>query len=339
MRKLLTGLILAAFGLASPALGQRIQAPGNVAIGCAYNASPPTLTTGWFGYVQCDSSGKLITTASGGGGGAVTIADGADVTQGAIADAATTAGGAGTLSAKLRLVTTQLSTLATALTTINTTLGTPFQAGGSIGNTTFAVTQGTSPWVVSGTVTATIAANQSVNVAQVNGTTTLAGTGAVGTGAQRIAVGTDTATIAGSAPGTAGTPSAQVVSVQNPAADPCQTIAATYTPISITSATTTRIVAPTSAKKTYVCYLFMISAIANNVAIVEGTGGTCGAATAGVVGGTTAANGLNFAANSGAAFQAGGNAAFATAGTNVDLCLITSAIGPLAGAIKWVQAP
>lgn len=67
-------------------------------------------------------------------------------------------------------------------TTINTTLGSPFQAGGSIGNTTFAVTntgtfavqatlaaettkvigtvnQGTSPWVVSGTVTA---ANASV---------------------------------------------------------------------------------------------------------------------------------------------------------------------------------
>lgn len=69
----------------------------------------------------------------GGGGGAVTIADGADVTLGAIADAASTAGGAGTLSAKLRLMTTQLGT-------INTTLGSPFQAGGSIGNTTFAVT-------------------------------------------------------------------------------------------------------------------------------------------------------------------------------------------------------
>lgn len=66
---------------------------------------------------------------------------------------------------------------AAGLTTINTTLGTPFQAGGSIGNTSFAVTnagtfavqatlaaettkvigtvnQGTSPWVTSGTVTA-----------------------------------------------------------------------------------------------------------------------------------------------------------------------------------------
>ncbi len=125
----------------------------------------------------------------------------------------------------------------------------------------------------------------------------------------------------------------------HPSADPCNSIAATYTPISVTSATTTRIVAPTSAKRTYVCYMFLLSAIANNIGIVEGTGGTCGSGTAGVVGGTAAANGINLAANGGAVFQAGGNAAIATAGTNVDLCLITSAAGPVAGHIKWVQAP
>lgn len=79
--------------------------------------------------------------SSGGGGGAVTIADGADVTQGAIADAAATAGSTGTQAAKLRLMTTQLSTLNTSLGTINTTLGSPFQAGASIGNTSFAATQ------------------------------------------------------------------------------------------------------------------------------------------------------------------------------------------------------
>lgn len=56
---------------------------------------------------------------------------------------------------------------------------------------------------VSGTVT--IATNQSVNVAQVNGTTTLTGTGAQGTGAQRVTVATDSATVAGSATLPAGT--------------------------------------------------------------------------------------------------------------------------------------
>jgi hypothetical protein len=67
---------------------------------------------------------------------------------------------------------------------------------------------------VSGTVTTTPPANASTNVAQVNGVTVLTGAGAVGTGSARIAVGQDTTTIAGSAPGTAGTPSANVVTVQ-----------------------------------------------------------------------------------------------------------------------------
>lgn len=69
-----------------------------------------------------------------GGGGAVTIADGADVTQGALADTAcATDNGSCSVTALIKR-NNQRST------TINTTLGTPFQAGGSIGNTTFAVT-------------------------------------------------------------------------------------------------------------------------------------------------------------------------------------------------------
>ena len=95
---------------------------------------------------------------------------------------------------------------------------------------------------------------------------------------------------------------------------------------------------PTSAKKTYICYLFVTSAAADNVGIVEGTGGTCGTGTAGVIGGATSANGPNFAANGGVSLTAGGKTAVAvTAGTNVDLCLITSAATPLAGVIKWAQ--
>lgn len=50
-------------------------------------------------------------TAPGGGGGTVaaTIGDGANVTQGALADAAVAAGAAGSISAKLRRLTTQLA--------------------------------------------------------------------------------------------------------------------------------------------------------------------------------------------------------------------------------------
>jgi hypothetical protein len=53
-----------------------------------------------------------------------------------------------------------------------------------------------------------------VNIGKVGGTAVVTGVGAVGTGSLRIAVGQDTSTIAGSAPGTAGSASANVLSIQ-----------------------------------------------------------------------------------------------------------------------------
>lgn len=54
-------------------------------------------------------SGSMpFVTAAGAGGGAATIADGANVVEGAVADAAATAGGTGTISAKLRRISTQI---------------------------------------------------------------------------------------------------------------------------------------------------------------------------------------------------------------------------------------
>jgi hypothetical protein len=63
-------------------------------------------------------------------------------------------------------------------------------------------------------VAVSLAANQSINEAQINGVTPLMGAGASGTGAQRVTQSQDTTTLAGSAPGTAGTASANVVSIQ-----------------------------------------------------------------------------------------------------------------------------
>lgn len=51
---------------------------------------------------KTDENGNLYVTSSGGGGGAVTVADGADVAEGAVADAKVTGDNAGTISAKLR---------------------------------------------------------------------------------------------------------------------------------------------------------------------------------------------------------------------------------------------
>ncbi len=237
------GLLLGVIGIAWT---QQISMPppaGVTVMSCVYNSSQPVLSDGTPGLVQCDANGNI---GGGGSGGAVTIADGADVTQGAKADSVcATATGTCTISALIKFLNTVASS-------------------------------------------------------------------AIPAGTNRIGYVSD---------------------------DPCQTIAKTFTPISITTNTTTRIVAPTAAKKTYICYLFITSAAADNIGIVEGTGGTCGAGTAGVIGGTTAANGPNFPANGGMSIGNGGFAIAATAGTNVDLCLITSAATPLAGTIAWVQAP
>lgn len=113
-----------------------------------------------------------------GGGSAVSIADGADVAEGALADAAATAGSTGSLSAKLRLMTTQLNTALTSLASIVTNTGAAIPAGsaliGKVG-----IDQ-TTPGTTNG-----------VAVVGVNGATALAGNGATGTGSQRVTIAND----------------------------------------------------------------------------------------------------------------------------------------------------
>jgi hypothetical protein len=61
-----------------------------------------------------DGTFSLVTWTEGGsGGGAATVADGADVTQGAIADAAVTAGATGSVSAKLRAISRDIASIIT----------------------------------------------------------------------------------------------------------------------------------------------------------------------------------------------------------------------------------
>jgi hypothetical protein len=94
----------------------------------------------------------------------------------------------------------------TTLTTINSTLGAPLQNSGGSVTANAGTNLNTSALALEGGGNlATIAGGVSgstfqENLKQVNGVTTLTGTGAVGTGAQRVAVGTDTATLAGAAP-------------------------------------------------------------------------------------------------------------------------------------------
>lgn len=69
------------------------------------NTPPTTDDSQW---VVLAKIWNAINSQGGGGGGPVTIADGADVTQGAIADAAAAAGAAGTVQAHLRAISRDL---------------------------------------------------------------------------------------------------------------------------------------------------------------------------------------------------------------------------------------
>lgn len=130
--------------------------------------------------------------------GPTTIADGGDATLGAKADPKSTA--TDTTPVTIMQVLKEISALEQAPATRAVT-----NAG------TFAVqstNQAQTDTVVIG----------GVNVKEINAVTPLMGAGATGTGSQRVTAAQDTTTIAGSAPGTAGTASANVVSVQGIAA-------------------------------------------------------------------------------------------------------------------------
>ena len=130
---------------------------------------------------------------------------------------------------------------------------------------------------------AALPANQSVNTAQVNGVTTLTGAGATGTGAQRVTASQDTTTIAGSAPGTAGSASANVVTVQGIASGTSLAVSpgpypATAVPITAsatgTTGATTATLTNVSGHTTYICGFSIranATAAATNNATVTGT--------------------------------------------------------------------
>lgn len=152
------------------------------------------------------ANGPIDFTASGsssGGGGAITGNVGVLNTSAAQIDPAT--------SQRQDTGNTSLGTIAT------NTAGVATAANQTTGNTSAATTAtntgttATNTGTIAGAVTSSVMQS---NTKQVNGVTTQASAGAVGTGSQRIAVGQDTTTIAGSAPGTAGSASTNVLTIQ-----------------------------------------------------------------------------------------------------------------------------
>jgi hypothetical protein len=116
--------------------------------------------------------------------------------------------------------------------------------------------------------------------------------------------------------------------------DPCESVAQTTTPISLT--TDTVIIAAVSAKKNYICSISIVAAAAEIVSITEGTGVVCGTGEAAIVGSTTDANGMSLAANGGLV-KASTKAVYVGKTANVDTCLNVSGSNRIAGEVTWVQ--
>jgi hypothetical protein len=117
--------------------------------------------------------------------------------------------------------------------------------------------------------------------------------------------------------------------------DPCQQGPGTPGTINLTASG--QLITGTAGKHTYICGLDIISATAQNIALVEGTGSTCATNITGMAGGSTAATGWNFAANGGMVKGMGGFWVFKTATVGDNVCLLLSSTGQTSGAYRFVQ--
>lgn len=121
------------------------------------------------------------------------------------------------------------------------------------------------------------------------------------------------------------------------AVDPCQVKTKVHANINGTAGAT--LVTGTASKKIYLCSINIVTATAQNINLVSGTGTVCAtstAATLGLTGGTTAGTGWNFAANGGLTLGSGG---FSIGQTNVNadnLCMLISGSGQVTGGFSYV---
>lgn len=186
-----------------------------------------------------------------------------------------------------------------------------------------------------------LAANQSANVAQINGVTPLMGNGVTGTGSQRVTLSSDNSALpaAGQGATAAAVPSGATYLGANGSGNLTGIIGCdNSTAVNMVTATTTQIIAISgTGGRTYICSINLVTAATNNVALVSGSGTNCASNLAGLAGGTTAATGWNFAANGGLTLGNGLGMVLKTVTTNNEVCLVTSAATQLSGSITWTQ--
>jgi hypothetical protein len=228
---------------------------------------------------------------------------------------------------------------AAGLTTINTTLGSPFQAGGAL------------------------AANQSTNVAQMGGTS-------INSGCVAALSGLVSNTVPGTVCGTFGawvlnaTALGQAVAASSspvvPASDWVTAIAASTRPaasgkaltvnlspnppnycntaatIAVNQTTSTDV--QTFTNTGFICYAVLVTATQQQVSVVEGTGSVCATGTKAIAGTTTAdgTHGMPLGANAGFTMNPGVPLALSAAAKHI--CVLQSGSGLISGTIWVVDA-
>lgn len=117
--------------------------------------------------------------------------------------------------------------------------------------------------------------------------------------------------------------------------DPCTLNMRVSVPINLTAGG--KLISGKTGANTYICSLHLVSALAQNIALVEGTGTVCATGVAGMEGGSTAATGWNLAANQAVTLGMGSHWIVNTATATDDVCLLLSGAGQTSGSIQYVQ--
>jgi hypothetical protein len=116
--------------------------------------------------------------------------------------------------------------------------------------------------------------------------------------------------------------------------DPCTIQMRVQLPINLTASG--QLITGVANKQVYICTMQFVTTTAQNIALVEGTGATCGTNTVGIAGGNTAATGWNLAANQVIAFDNPGYWSVSTATAADNVCLLLSGAGQTSGYIQFV---
>lgn len=371
---------------------------GSLVMGAA-TTSAPTDTTGNSYPLSLDTSGNLrvnCTTGCSGSGGTA-LADEGTFTQGttdftpmggyyssSVTSLTSGQGGAVQLTPD-RMMFVNLgkvggTTISLGQTTMSASLPVAIASNQStlnVAGTGTAGTPGTAVLTIQGisggtAVPISVSSAVPINQTEVGGTTILTGAGATGAGSPRVTVAQDTTTIAGSAPGTAGSPSTNVVSVQgvssgtpllaNPGTAANWGVGATGSAapasaqysgavssgnlvgiaegsatvaINVSTATTTQLVALASGDRILVTsYNFANgTGTADNVTLEYGTGTACAT-------GTTALTGpYGTGADLAGVSQGGGLGPVLVVPSGNALCILTSAAEQVSGSLTYTQTP